>query len=325
MEEQKPKKKGKILIYKGLPASGKSTAAKEALADGNVMRVNRDDIRNMLFKRWKGRKEQVVTAIEKAAVRAAVSNGFDIIIDDTNLNPSTIASWKTLANELGVLVDEIRFETSLEECIQRDALREGRAHVGRAVIENMALRYNLIPKVPSDKKIVIFDMDGTLADCMHRKIYLNVCKNCNETEEFHKEPSVNDCPGFISGKKNHKMFYSLVPQDTLIMPVWNWIRNCYYQNPPYEVLIVSGRPTDLAGDATVEWLRFYGVPYDHIFMRAAGDFRDDAIIKQEILDKILEWVPKEQILFTVDDRPKIVRMWQQNDITCYNVGEGIEF
>src|SRR5277367_2585988 len=96
--ELKQKHKGKIIMFVGLPASGKSTEAKFRLHDGNVMRVNRDDIRSMLFARWKGRKEQVVTSIETAAIKSAVLEGYDIIIDDTNLNPSTQQKWKNLAN-----------------------------------------------------------------------------------------------------------------------------------------------------------------------------------------------------------------------------------
>lgn len=316
-------KKGKIIMFVGLPASGKSSEAKLRLFDGNVMRVNRDDIRAMLFARWKGRKEQVVTNIETEAIRSAVLEGYDIIIDDTNLNPSTQQKWKTLANELGVVLHTEDFKTPVAECVSRDFMRSGSARVGRAVIENMALRYGRLEPLPTDKKVVIWDVDGTMADCLHRKTYLNVCKNCNETEEFHQAPAVNECLEFVPGKKNHKIFYAKVNLDAPIQTVIDWNRSCHEAG--YYNIVVSGRPTDLAGNATEAWLNMYGVKYNHMFMRAAGDFTDDTRVKQEILDRILQWIPKEQIAFTVDDRPRVVRMWKQNGIICYDVGEGVEF
>lgn len=316
--------KGKIIVSIGLPASGKSTWARAELrASGNMMRVSRDDIRAMLFHSWKGRKESIVTGIEEAAIRNAVVGGFDIIIDDTNLNPSTRNKWKTLASTLGVSLVEKSFDTPIEECIVRDDLRLGRAHVGRAVIENMALTYGLIPKLDPDAKVVIFDVDGTLADCIHRKTYLNVCRNCNETEEFHQLPAVNNCEEFIPGKKSHKIFYAKVSEDTPIQVVIEWAKACYAGG--YIVIIVSGRPTDLAGDATIAWLEKHGVQFHHIFMRAAGDYRDDTVVKKQILDRLLTWITREQLLFTVDDRPRVIRMWKENNIRCFDVGEGIEF
>lgn len=323
----KPEKKkhmGKMIVLIGLPGSGKSTYARKQMEEnGNVMRVNRDEIRSMLFKNWKGKKEQVVSEIEKAAIISAVSNQYDIIIDDTNVSPNTRRRWKSLSVELGVAHVEIPIQATIEECIDRDSKRVGRNHVGQAVIENMALKYNLIPKIPPDQKVVIFDIDGTLADCLHRKTYLNVCKTCNETEEFHKDPAINECSEFIPGKKNHKIFYAKVNEDKPIDVVIQWAQRCHYEG--YYVLTVSGRPTDLAGDATMEWLRRHGVIYRHLFMRAGGDYRDDTIVKQEILDNILHWIPKEQILFAVDDRPRVIRMWKSNGIRCFDVGEGVEF
>lgn len=293
--------KGKIIVFIGLPASGKSTAAKERMEDTRIMRVNRDAIRSMLFKHWRGRKEQVVTEIETQAIVSAVNNGFDIIIDDTNLHPNTRSKWQALANKLGTVLVEESFSTPLEECIQRDSNRIGKAHVGRAVIENMALKYNLIPPVPADQKVVIFDVDGTLADNTHRAHLVDG-----------------------SQKKDHALYFSLADKDTPIDKNIKWAQDDHYHQNRY-VLVVSGRPADLGSDNTVEWLRRQGVVYQHIFMRAGGDYRNDDVVKQEILDNILKWVPKEQIEYVVDDRPRVIRMWRANGLLCHDVGFGEEF
>lgn len=317
------KQKGKIILFIGLPASGKSTESRKRMEDGQTMRVSRDDIRAMLFRRWKGKKEQVVTQIEEAAIVAAISMGYDIIVDDTNLNPGTRHKWASLADKLGVSLVEESFETPVDECVVRDSKRTGRAHVGRPVIENMALKYGLLPTILAYDKIVIFDVDGTIADCSDRKQYLNLCKSCGETEEFHREPAENTCEEFVPGKKDHKIFYQKISEDKPIWPVIRWLQSCHAAG--YVVLIVSGRPTDVAGDGTVTWLDQNGVPYRHIFMRAAGDFRSDEIIKSEILDAILTWITKDQLLFVVDDRPRVIKMWKSRGIRCFDVGPGVEF
>lgn len=280
------------------------------------MRVNRDDLRSMLFHTWKGKKEKVVTETEDAAVLSAVRAGYNVIIDDTNLNPKTVVKFKHMAECLGAKFEIKYFDTPVSVCVYRDSFRTGRSHVGRAVIENMALKYGKLPAIIPDKKVVIFDIDGTLADCMHRKTWLNTCKACHETEEFHTDPA-HACEGFIPGGKQHKIFYSETCNDSPIWTVIEWARATY--SASYENLIVSGRPTNMAGDATVTWLCKYEVPYRHLFMRAANDFRDDTIIKQEILDKILTWIPKEQILFVVDDRKRVCDMWRNNGLKVYPV------
>lgn len=294
----KKKRKGKIIVFIGLPASGKSTEARMRLVDGNVMRVNRDDIRNMLFNHWKGKKEQVVTEIETAAVRAAVSQGYDIIIDDTNLHPATRTKWKTLADQLGVVLVEEVFNTSLNECIDRDFLRSGKTHVGRAVIENMALSYGLIPKLEPEQNVVIFDVDGTLADSSPRVHYV--------------QPIEGE-------KKNHKAFLSEVGNDLPRQTIVDWLNACYDAGDI--CLIVSGRTLGIAGDSTEAWLHRVGAKFHHLFMRAANDFRDDTEVKQDILDKLLKWIDKSQILFAVDDRKRICDMWRKNGITVYCVAE----
>lgn len=295
-----PERKGRIHLFIGLPASGKSTIAKERLKkDGALMRVNRDDIRTMLFEKWKGKKEQVVTAVETSAVKSALALGYSIIIDDTNLNPKTRAGWQTLADQCGVLLVEEKFDTPLEECIRRDALRTGRARVGRPVIENMALCHGYLSRV--DKKVVIFDVDGTLADHSNRLVYLQ--QKPKDYKSYYSAEAILDCKPISS--------------------VVEWAQGTHFGG--YYNIIVSGRPMDIAGNATCQWLENNQVPYNHIFMRNGGDFRDDTLVKQEILDKLLKWVSKDQILFAVDDRPRIVRMWKENGITCYNVGDGHEF
>ena len=77
----------KLTMLKGLPASGKSTLARQMKKEsGNSGRINRDDIRSMLFESvWTGKREQVTIDCEKAIADVLFKHGMNPIIDDTNL------------------------------------------------------------------------------------------------------------------------------------------------------------------------------------------------------------------------------------------------
>ncbi len=77
-----------------------------------------------------------------------------------------------------VLIDEegkIKMETSIEECIERDSKRDKK--VGADVILEVATaglwRPDLLrTNINSEKGICIVDIDGTIADCEHRRHFV---------------------------------------------------------------------------------------------------------------------------------------------------------
>ena len=65
----------KLIMQKGLPASGKSTNAK-MLAESGYYRVNKDDIREMLFgEHYKRKHEKQVIWTRDAMIRTALGHG----------------------------------------------------------------------------------------------------------------------------------------------------------------------------------------------------------------------------------------------------------
>jgi hypothetical protein len=54
-------------------------------------------------------------------------------------------------------------------------------------------------------------------------------------------------------------------------------------------------------------------------MRKTGDKRQDAIVKQEIYDTKIKG--KYNILAVFDDRPQVCRMWHQNGLPLFKVGD----
>lgn len=319
----------RMMILSGLPASGKTTYAKELESTplSNFVRVSWDDIRNETpdYKYSKA-AEKTVKEIAITRARILASQGKNIIIDNTNLDNETIGKWTRLSAELKMAVEFKQFITPVFECIRRDSLRTGRAQVGPAVICRMALNNGLIEWNYGMRKIVIVDMDGTLADCSHRRREkLKPCEPCKgkgTVQDYNSQTGVwNDtficqhCSGFggVPGTDwDHYFRHDLIESDPPFEHIVNWVRELAKD---YLIAIVSGRPENKCAIPTVNWLRKNEVPFDYIFMRESRDMRDDTIVKQEILDKM----PKKQILMAIDDRNRVVDMWRKNKIKCIQV------
>ncbi len=283
-----------LTVVVGEAGSGKSTWAKKhvrlVLANGRkIVRLNRDELRKMLgetdsweFKPW---REGLVKEIEHHAASSALAKGYDVVIDDTNLTDSRQLKWFDLALESEANHFTHRMTTPFQECVARDMLRDGKEHVGRAVIERHFLTSGRADF--EAKQVVLVDMDGTLADC-------------TGIRDPYDE--------------------SLVHLDKPSIGVAQWVRNLA---PEYNVVIVSGRHTS-CGDATIKWLAENEIPFDHIFMRNSGDNRPDEIIKQEILNAMLRIISKTQIAFVIDDRPKVIEMWRRNGLRVFPARGAVE-
>lgn len=328
----------KLIMLSGPSGSGKSTIAQEMLeADGNAVRLNRDLIRSMSIIKWTPKREGWIIDAEKAMARAAALSKRNVIIDDTNLTQRDEDMWKRVAQDMGYTFEKKAIEADILTCVHRDGFRYGSQKIGRAAIERQFLRGKLI-KWPTDKQVVIFDIDGTLADLQHRVPWITVggpCPNCVEPLPYHfcdrrdfaigyeqrEEDGAFFCP-YCDGtkklkKKQHDIFYSLVRFDKPIEAVIKWAQACATS---YYVIIVSGRSPEKSGDDTVDWLTGEIVPFEHIFMRRANNHGPDTDEKQLILDDIIaSGLSKEQIAFVVDDRPSVIEMWRKNGIRVYPV------
>jgi hypothetical protein len=61
-----------------------------------------------------------------------------------------------------------------------------------------------------------------------------------------------------------------------------------------------------------------------LYMRKAGDYRSDDIVKEEIFNKYFGDV-KDRVLCVFDDRPRVIRMWRRIGIPVFDCGLGVEF
>lgn len=118
----------KLIICRGLPASGKSTWAKQwVLKDPeHRVRINQDDIRLMLGKYWVPSREKLVQEIQFDAIVEALSREFDVVIDNTNLNKKVLDQFNRLIKTFEDYEIEYKdfFDTPLSVCIERDKNRD---------------------------------------------------------------------------------------------------------------------------------------------------------------------------------------------------------
>lgn len=132
----------KIILTKGLPASGKSTWAKQYVKDNpKFKRINNDDIREMLDcgVPYSKENENFVSNVRETLTDLALKNGFSVIIDNTNLNPYHIKQvFKKYENRFEIIIKDFT-DITVNECIKRDYKRP--KPVGAEVIIDMYERY----------------------------------------------------------------------------------------------------------------------------------------------------------------------------------------
>ena len=133
----------KLIICRGIPASGKSTWAKQWVLEDpeHRVRINQDDIRLMLGKYWVPSREKLVQHIQKESLIEALTKGYDVVIDNTNLNKKVLEEFDRLIKTFENYEIEFKdfFDTPLSVCIERDKNRN--LQVTEKVIRNFYNNY----------------------------------------------------------------------------------------------------------------------------------------------------------------------------------------
>ena len=284
----------KVTILRGLPGSGKSTFAKKLVADNpNVYkRINRDDLR-MMFDNGHFTKgnEKFVKQVRDVLIIKALEEGKHVIVDDTNLSKTNETRIKQLVLEHNkakndtVQVELIEIETSLADCIARDALRE--KPVGERRIRDLHRQFYATAPTAQDEtlpKAIICDLDGTLA-LMNGRNPFDAAK-CEE--------------------------------DLLNTPVANVLKN--YRALGYKIILFSGRK-DEHKTQTINWLAQHDIAFDMLEMRQTEDNRKDSIVKRELFDAHIRG--QYFVEFVLDDRNQVVDLWRNDlGLSCFQVGYG---
>lgn len=148
-------------------------------------------------------------------------------------------------------------------------------------------------------KVVIFDLDGTLALIDKRRKVSTKPNGKIHWGKFFDPANIDlDEPNVpvIESAKAHALM------------------GC-------KIIIFSGRSADTK-EATVNWLNRYNVPYSEIHMRPSNDYRRDDILKAEMFENVIGMDNKDQVMCIYDDRDQVVNKWRSMGITCFQVAEG---
>ena len=113
----------KVIICQGIQGSGKSTWALNWVEEKPTkrVRINRDSLRKMFGKYWVLEREELCNIVEDKAIAYAIVKGFEVVIDDMNLNPKTIEHIEEIILNVDSKADIIYklFNTPLTECVTR--------------------------------------------------------------------------------------------------------------------------------------------------------------------------------------------------------------
>ena len=293
----------KIILCRGIQGSGKSTAARKWCLEDPEHRVrfNNDDIRNMLGQYWVPSREDVVADIKHKFIITAMHKGYDIIVDNMNLNPKEVKFYEDLIkdwNNCSIYPSQnVNYELEfkdffipVEECIRRDALRPN--PIGEKVIKETYKRYahfiqteqvkkyvNNLYKFTSMVPAIIIDMDNTLCFNMTARPWYG--------------------PGSAEG----------LLEDIPNEPVCELVRN--YSSLGYQIILITGRDISQK-EATERWLKENNVQVDLAFYRPSKDFRTGVELKKEFVVKLLT---RFNIKFILEDDDKIVKMYRDLGLT----------
>ena len=279
---------------RGLPGSGKSTYAKQLVAESPnaYKRINRDDLRAMFDNGYHSKgNEKFVKQVRDVLIIKALEEGKHVIVDDTNLSATNETRIKQLVHQFNkehndtVVVEVMEINTPLEECITRDALRA--QPVGAQRIREMHRQFYASVPAEQDEtlpKAIICDLDGTLA-LMNGRNPFDAAK-CEE--------------------------------DLLNKPVANVLKN--YRALGYTIVLFSGRK-DEHKTQTINWLAAHNINFDLLEMRQTADNRKDSLVKRDMFEAHIQG--KYYVEFVLDDRNQVVDLWRNDlGLSCWQVGYG---
>jgi predicted kinase len=287
-----------LVINRGVPGSGKSTFAYSWVnALPNRVRSNRDDIRFQGYGVFFGPPidEDTVTKIQHAGIRAALSAGVSVIVDDCNIERKYINALALIGYEYGAHVSINLLDVPVEVALERNSKRE--RVVPDKVIRAMHSRLQSLKDVELPEKPVF-----------------------NKYNPYTKNPEaiLVDIDGTVARMTKRGPFdWMKVGLDEPVERVIEAVN--LYWSAGKKIVVMSGRDS-VCREQTIEWLDKHEVPWDALFMRAEGDMRKDNIVKHELFWAHVASFYNVQLV--LDDRDQVVKMWRDIGLTVFQVAPG---
>lgn len=340
--------KTRMIIMQGISGSGKSTEAKVLAAmDENAVIVSRDTIReSMLGKQGledyfehglNFEIEEEVTKAEHLAIVRALLAGKNVIIDNTNLRRKYVIEYCKLAKDCSLSDDEVVMyymdEVSVDEAYERIQKR-GERLVSRNVLER--------------QHEAMHSGDWTLRDCWVDLERTNYQPKAWFSPPFEVEPYyqrwesarkipptavICDIDGTLAHRAllekpfpHFRSFYNYEASNTDEVDFFVLNILLGLRERGTEILFVSGRKTS-GRKATEEFLnRVFPPTFKYkLFMRdETRDLRpngrdaSDDVVKYRIFNEEIRG--KYHILGVLDDRKRVVALWETLGLRVANMG-----
>lgn len=301
----------KIIVCRGIPGSGKSTWAKQyvALDPSHRVRYNWDDLRNMLGPYWVTERENTdfLKRNRDAFLSYWMKKGWDIVIDNMNLNPKDIAYYEDLINfhnnvdnssEFKYTMEFQDFFIPIEECIRRDKLRSN--PIGEKVIKDIWRRYR-----------------STILEIENRKLY----DRLNSQNKELPHCILVDLDATVALNLSGRPFYGEgcaegIKNDYPIEPIISIV-----ENYPGLVIFMSGREgTAEIIKASTMWIEEHIKHSYQAIFRHEGDYSSGEICKLNLFNEYIK--DRYFVDFILEDSTKVVNMYRELGLTVLQPNEG---
>lgn len=289
-----------ILLLVGPPGSGKSSFADKYIKENpSFAYINQDT---------QGRDGHL------QKFNDCIKNRQDILVDRMNFSKSQRRRYLDPAKKANYYTKIMVFHVPYSICLERASERVGHPTIKDAETAEKAIygffksyvrveddEVHEVERVGWDRefdtKVVVCDLDGTLADCRHRLHHIKVEK---------------------PNKPNWKKFFDEMPLD----PVNEWCRDLLHaMSQRHQIIYCTGRAGEYY-DLSKKWLEENSLAFPgfKLFSRLRGDHRPDWQVKEIIYE--FEIKPRYDILFVVDDRQQVVDMWRKHGVTVLQCAKG---
>ena len=272
----KSESKSKLLVLRGVPASGKTTYAKSLIEKGSefIKRVNLDELRKMIDNsKFSKVKEKEIRSIQKNTINYYLSKNYMVIIDNTHLPEKygTTDYWNKYLEKENLNIEfKDFFKVPFHICLKRNSKRDELTKVPEKRMYEMKRIIEKPYEYIQNKELsncVVFDIDGTLAH---------------------------------SDGIRSPYDYGNVDKDKVDEPMKQLVQNLY--GSAFTIFLCSGR-NESCRTKTEEWLFKHQISYKKLYMRARNDDRKDTKVKEEMLNHIKE---KYNVVLWFDDRNSVV-------------------
>ena len=184
----------KLIILRGLPASGKSTWARSwcedpantwphcviSLDDIRLMIAGSAQVRNRLQSEHGKRFNDMVVAMGRHMIADALDAGWDVVADAQHANPRYAAELALLAQRHGALWETRDFDVPLDELLRRNAARDTADRVPEDYIRSSWKHFHTAMFRPLEPG----DPNGNLLERMRADPYVRVIPVRGETDVY---------------------------------------------------------------------------------------------------------------------------------------------